>query len=347
MEDGKYVEGSLWYYAPNKVAPVIFAFLFSISMFWHFYQCIRYKCWKVTGIFPWAALLFVVGYILREIGAFNYDNVPIFISSLVFIYAAPPIYELANYFIFSRLLYYIPHHTPIHPGRVLSTFGFISTIIETLNANGAALVANTTLPQQKQDTGKALLKSALILQLVVLSCFILLAATFHRRCRAAGLAPRNLVIPLRILYISSALIGIRTLFRTVEYFSISSLSLGVSAESLGLPSPLVRYEWFFWVFEGSLMLINTFLLNAWHPMRYLPRNHRVYLESDGVTEVEGPGYRDRRKWYVTFLDPFDVGGMLRGRRGGKSSGRFWVGNVEARGEEGEGKGGGDGDAGRV
>ncbi|CAG8979589.1 hypothetical protein HYALB_00010790 [Hymenoscyphus albidus] len=271
MEDGKYVEGSLWYYAPNKVAPIIFALLFSISMFWHFYQCInRYL--------PWAALLFVVGYILREIGTFNYDNVPIFISSLVFIYAAPPIYELANYFILSRLLYYIPHHTPIHPGRVLSTFGFISTIIETPNANGAALVANTTLPRKKQDTGKALLKRALILQLVVLSCFIFLAATFHRQCRAAGLTPKNLRIPLRTLYISSSLIGIRMLFRTVEYFSISSLSLGVSASSPGLPSPLVR----------------------------------IYLESDGVTEVEGPGYQDKRKWYVTFLDPFDVSGIFRG-----------------------------------
>lgn len=49
----------------------------------------RYKCWKVTGILPWAALLFVAGYILREIGAFHYDNLKIFISSLVLIYASP------------------------------------------------------------------------------------------------------------------------------------------------------------------------------------------------------------------------------------------------------------------
>ena len=39
MEDGKYVDGSLWFYAPNKVAPVVFAFLFAASCGWHVYQC--------------------------------------------------------------------------------------------------------------------------------------------------------------------------------------------------------------------------------------------------------------------------------------------------------------------
>lgn len=89
MENGKYVDGSLWVYAPNKVAPVIWAVLFFTSGVIHAYQCVRYKCWKVTGIFPWAALVFVVGYSLREYGAFHYGNLNIFISSLVFLYAAP------------------------------------------------------------------------------------------------------------------------------------------------------------------------------------------------------------------------------------------------------------------
>jgi hypothetical protein len=33
------VDGSLWFYAPNKGAPVVFAFLFGVSMIWHGYQC--------------------------------------------------------------------------------------------------------------------------------------------------------------------------------------------------------------------------------------------------------------------------------------------------------------------
>jgi membrane protein DedA with SNARE-associated domain len=52
-------------------------------------QTRHYKCWKVTGILPWSALLFVIGYVFREYGAFHFDNIDVFIVSLVFIYAAP------------------------------------------------------------------------------------------------------------------------------------------------------------------------------------------------------------------------------------------------------------------
>ncbi|KAH8687655.1 RTA1 like protein-domain-containing protein [Tricladium varicosporioides] len=334
MEDGKYVPGSLWFYAPNKGAPVVWAFLFSVSMVWHAYQCIHYKCWKVTGFLPWSALLFVVGYILREIGAYNYDNINIFISSLVFIYAAPPIYELANYFILSRILYYVPYNSPIHPGRVLTTFGAISSVIEALNANGAAYVANTSLNERKQNIGKSLLKSALVLQLVVLSLFILLAATFHRRCIKSKLIPSNLKAVLWTLYASSFLIGSRTIFRTVEYFTTANLHFDKHLDPSTL-SPVLRYEWFFWVFEGMLMVINSFLLNARHPMRFLPRDNKIYLAEDGVTEIHGEGYEDQRKWWVTFLDPFDVIGMAKGRN---MKSRFWETHTEGRAVAADGSG---------
>lgn len=68
------------------------------------------------------------------------------------------------------------------------------------------------------------------------------------------------------------------------------------------------------------MVLNTFLLNIRHPMRFLPRNNKVYLAEDGVTEIQGEGYEDRRKWYVTFLDPFDLVGAAKGRNMNQ---RFW------------------------
>lgn len=50
----------------------------------------KYKSWKVTGMLPWSALLFTVGFILRTVGAFGaWDNLSIFISSTVFCLAAP------------------------------------------------------------------------------------------------------------------------------------------------------------------------------------------------------------------------------------------------------------------
>ncbi|KUJ14771.1 uncharacterized protein LY89DRAFT_122084 [Mollisia scopiformis] len=325
-ENGQYVDGSLWYYAPSKAGPVVWAFFFLVSGILHTWQCVHYKCWRVSGLFPWAALIFVVGYILREVGAFNYSNIDIYISSQVFIYCAPPVYELQNYFILSRILYYVPYHSPIHPGRILTTFGGLSAVVEALNGNGAAYVANTSLPQSKQNIGKSLLKAALCLQLGVLACFVLLAAYFHLKCKRAGQLPLNLNAVLITLYCSSALIGARTIYRTYEYFSIASLNFKGNIDP-GSLSPVIRYEWFFIVFEATLMIINSFLMNFHHPMRFLPRDNKIYLAEGGVTEIKGPGYQDNRNFIVTMFDPFDLVGMLRGRNMNQ---KFWETHDEGR-----------------
>jgi hypothetical protein len=207
----------------------------------------------------------------------------------------------------------------MHPGRVLTTFGAISSVVESLNANGAAYTANSSLSSNKQSIGRALLKSALVIQLGVLVSFVTLAGYFQYKCKKSGLLAKNLKAALITLYISSALIGVRTIYRTVEYFTTAAIHFdqNINPDTL---SPILRYEWFFWVFEATLMIINTFLLNARHPMRFLPRNNKIYLAEDGVTEIEGPGYEDKRPWYVTFIDPFDLVGMCKGRNMER---RFW------------------------
>ena len=84
------------------------------------------------------------------------------------------------------------------------------------------------------------------------------------------------------------------------------------------------------------MATNSFLLNARHPMRFLPRDNRVYLAEDGVTEIHGQGYEDKRNIVLTVLDPFDLIGMCRGRNMNK---RFWETHEQGRGRvEGGGEG---------
>jgi len=61
------------------------------------------------------------------------------------------------------------------------------------------------------------------------------------------------------------------------------------------------------------MFANTSLLNVFHPMAQLPRSNKVYLAKDGVTEIEGPGFDDKRNFLLTIIDPFDVYGMVTRR----------------------------------
>ncbi|TKA77324.1 hypothetical protein B0A49_02118 [Cryomyces minteri] len=317
METGRY--GSLWFYAPDKVAPIVFATLFFASALLHMYQCMHYKSWKFTGLAAAATLIFVAGYILRAYGAYHYDDIGIYIASVVCLYSAPPIYELANYFVLGRILYYVPYHSPLHPGRVLTTFSAISAIVEVLNGQGASRVANTHSPPHYQDVGHGLLKAALLLQLAIIGVFVVLAGYFHRRCKKGGVLKRNLKAVLLTLYGSCALITVRTIYRTVEYFQVASIDLA-SGSTHSRISPVVRYEWFFWVFEAVPMLSNTFLLNARHPAMCLPQNTKMYLSDDGVSEVEGPGYEDKRPFWVTFVDPFDLVGLVKGRDGKE---KYW------------------------
>ncbi|KAI9764825.1 MAG: hypothetical protein M1839_005702 [Geoglossum umbratile] len=305
-----YAPGSLWYYAPNKGAPIAFAVFFAVSGCVHIWQCFKYKCWKVGGLLPWAAILFVAGFVLREIGAYHYDRLNIFISSTVFLLVAPPVYEGANYFLLGRILYYVPYHTPIHPGRVVTTFIGIDAVIGALTGNGASYVSNSSLTEKKMNMGKNLLKAALLLQLASMGAFVAIAARYQYKCRKTNVLNRNLKTVLIVLYTSCTLITIRTIYRTVEYFEVASLNAHTNFKKI---SPIIKHEPFFWVFESTLMLLNSVLMNSFHPSRFLPRNNKIYLAEDGVTEIEGPGYDDKRPFILTLFDPFDIAGLITGR----------------------------------
>lgn len=169
------------------------------------------------------------------------------------------------------------------------------------------------------------MKASLIIQIAVILCFIAIAAVFHRRCALAGIGrARGVRQPLLTLYASVALLLVRTVYRIVEHFGLAGIDWwNMDAAQI---SPVIRYEWFFYVFESVFMLVNMVMWNVRHPRRYLPADYKVYLARDGVTEITGKGFDDARPTWLTIVDPFDIGGMFaksgadteyeRQRRGG-------------------------------
>ncbi|KAK7739236.1 hypothetical protein SLS62_011281 [Diatrype stigma] len=339
MAYGDRAEGSIWYYAPNKGAPVFFAAAFAASAIWHARQAAltwltcngryisrHYKSWRLTGLYVVCGFVYAIGFAIREVGAVRYDDLVIYIVSVCLCFAAPPLYELANYYTLGRILYYVPYYSPIHPGRVLTTFAALSMIIETLNGTGSSYVANQSLTSDQQQLGRTLLRVTLVMQLVVIGLFLSLATYFWTRCRRHGVRSAKLDQALLTLYMSNALILTRSIYRTVEF---SEASYGQDWDAPDFrPSPIVRYEALFYVFEASLMLCNSVLVNMRHPRRFLPRSTapetpyctKIYLSKDGVSEVEGPGYKEERNFFATLVDPFDIYGMIKGR---DNTTRFW------------------------
>lgn len=268
---------------------------------------------------PWAALLLTVGFALREVGAFNYmyndRNLDIFIAESVLIMSGPPVYAAINYIVLSRILFYVPYLSPIHPGRVLTTFLAADAVCEVLIINGVQRIVNSRFSERARQLGGNLTKAGLILQAVLFLLFVLLAAVFQRRASKAGVLTRPLKTTLTVLYISCAIVTARCIYRIVEFFEWGN-------------GPLTHSEAYFWIFEASIMFINTAMLNIWHPGRRLPKSNLIFLAKDGKTELTGPGWEDKRPFLVTFIDPFDLFGLVTGK---DKKTKFWDMSLEELG----------------
>ncbi|KAH8424444.1 uncharacterized protein LDX57_002195 [Aspergillus melleus] len=181
-------------------------------------------------------------------------------------------------------------------GRVLTTIGMLSAVVEVRNALGVSNLANNRLPEDRQKLGHTLMKTSLIVQVVVLLLFCILAGLFQHRCAKGNMKSQRVSAPLWTLYASTLLILVRCIYRIIEHFCISSIDRAYAkADDL---SPILRYQWLFYVFEATLMLTNTLLWNGRRPRHYLPQHRNIYLAQDGVTELEGPGWKDNRTFLV-------------------------------------------------
>ncbi|KAF3041495.1 hypothetical protein E8E12_001581 [Didymella heteroderae] len=307
MGMGDYSQGSVWFYAPNKPAPIVFIILFLISGVFHGYQTIKHKSWRTTLLLPWAALLMIAGMSMRLAGAYNPSDLGILIASTVLIMSGPPIYALINYFVLSRLLYYMPYLAPMHPGRVATTFIGLDGVCEILIGNGAWRMANSSMTEKQRQAGANMVMASLCLQAALFAGFGVLAALFHRKSLKAGALKKEMKTVLCVMYVSAAIVTIRCIYRLVEYI-------------LGWDSEIYKNEVYFWVFEASIMWVNTALLNVFHPGKRLPHSNGTFLARDGVTERRGPGWDDARPWPITIFDPLDIWGLIRGN---DKETKFW------------------------
>ncbi|KAI9369669.1 hypothetical protein BJX61DRAFT_545353 [Aspergillus egyptiacus] len=285
--DGQAVHKSLYVYTPNEGAAIFFTAAFAVSAVFHIWQCCRYKSWGIIGLHPICAIFFAVGFGFRIYGSLNYMDTShhalmVYILSQVFIYICPPLLELSNYHVLGRVFSYVPSHAPIPPHLVLGIFGVVMAVVETINALGVAFTANPV--GTNQSLGSKLVLASLGIQLALVTSFLLIAAIFHRRCEMAHLPKRGIRTLLVTLYISMFLILIRCIYRLVENTGNTEIDFDHPEELQSL-SPLLRYEWFFYVFEAAVMLLNSVLWNVHNPGRYLPRNKTVFLSQDGITEV--------------------------------------------------------------
>ncbi|KAK4118651.1 hypothetical protein N657DRAFT_628107 [Parathielavia appendiculata] len=319
MADGRPVPNSVYFYVPNKGAPIFFAVAFAVAGLCSLWQSIHYKLYKLAGLLPLCCAFLIAAYATRSYGALHYEDAQVYTASTMLLYMAPPLLQLSNYYILGRIFHFVPYFAPMHPARMLLTFASLTAVVELLTVAGIAYLSNRDLPEKSLDVGYTLTKASLVLQLLVTAVFFLMAGIFHRCCRAGGIKNLRVMRPVVISYASMLLLFGRTVFRCVEQFSVPPSRKG-DIDSFSL-SPVVRYEWYFYVFDAALVLVATVVWNAGHPGRFLPADPRAYLAQDGTTVLKGPEWKDSRSLTETFFNPF---AMLTTRGGHQK--QFWESN---------------------
>lgn len=134
--------------------------------------------------------------------------------------------------------------------------------------------------------GENIILGGLGIQILFFSSFIIATLVFHRRIRSRPTPTAlSLHTPWRkliwVLYISSALILIRSVFRIIEYV-------------MGSDGELLQKEVYLYVFDGVPMFVTAVAFNWFHPSRVIMREDKASLArvtSLDVIEGDPAGYR--------------------------------------------------------
>ncbi len=220
----------------------------------------------------------------------------------------------------------------MHPGRMTLTFISLAAVTELLTVLGVAYLSNRDVPEKLVNIGSIMTRASLVLQLVISGLFFLMMGLFHRCCHEGKITSRKVMRPLFTLYASMLLVLARTIFAMVKHFGEGKLPIQADAAEMETlnPPPIVRYEWYTYVFEATPLFLALFIWNVLYPRPCLPQSSKSYLAQDGSTELKGPGWKDPRGLTETFFDPFSA----LTNRGGHQK-QFWEANGYALGRKGK------------
>jgi hypothetical protein len=134
--------------------------------------------------------------------------------------------------------------------------------------------------QSDANLGQYIIMGGLGIQIFFFQIFMVTTGIFHYRIlRVPTQRSQALSVPwqrfLVVLYASSSLILIRSVFRVVEY-------------GMGQDGVLLGHEYYLYIFDACLMFFSMVLFNIWHPSKIIGKPLMKASSSEPV--LEGLGY---------------------------------------------------------
>ncbi|KFY81135.1 hypothetical protein V499_00069 [Pseudogymnoascus sp. VKM F-103] len=266
----------LWHYLPSKAAAIIFCILFIIATAAHSWRMYRTRAWFCLA-FTIGAFFEVIGFGARASAYDKTDKLMPFIIQNLFILLPPALFAASIYMTLGRIINAVNggHLSIIRPTWLTKIFVGGDVFSFMVQGGGGGMMAGGD--QSKVKLGQNMILAGLGIQLLMFGLFWLTAVLFHLKIRKNPTTESYTIDAkweqyLAMLYMVSALIMIRSIFRVAEYV-------------MGNDGYLLMNEWPLYVFDATLMFGVTVLFYWRHPGALTAAKihdaERVQLESMG------------------------------------------------------------------
>ncbi|KIH95296.1 RTA1 like protein [Sporothrix brasiliensis 5110] len=246
----------------------------------------------------------IAGYIGRILSSRDLWALGPYILQSVLLLVAPALFAASIYIVLGRIVVHVHGESCalVSPRWLTKVFVCGDVLSFLLQAGGGGYQAAGTLAALR--TGERIILAGLFVQLVFFGVFVAVAAVFHvrflRRSRSSSSPSTSMAdtIPggptvwqrqITALYVASALIFVRSVFRVIEYL-------------MGNDGYILRHEVFLYVFDGLLMLAVMIVFLLAHPSY--------------MTRQTGTGSRTRIASNGSGSDALVLADMRKAARGG-------------------------------
>ncbi|KAI8315791.1 Protein RTA1 [Colletotrichum sp. SAR11_240] len=270
-----------YHYEPSMVAAVIFIGVFGLSGLLHIWQLVRARTWYFI---PFVIGFEAVGYVGRAMSAQeapDYTKNPYIIQSILLL-LGPALFAASIYMILGRLINLLDagNYSLIRPNWLTKVFVLGDLLSFFAQSGGGGMLA-TAKDTDAVKLGENIIVGGLCIQILFFGFFMAVTLIFHMRL-SRNPTPKTYSLDtpwkglLWVLYGTSFMIMVRSLFRVAEYVQ-------------GSEGELQSKEMYIYIFDALLMGLTSVLFNWFHPSRVI-NNRDTSLKQVSSSEVLSEGY---------------------------------------------------------
>ncbi|KAK4161117.1 RTA1 like protein-domain-containing protein [Cladorrhinum sp. PSN259] len=282
---------ALYRYKLSLPAAIVTVVVFFILTLLHVWRIYRHRSFYFTA-FTLGGCFQVIGYCGRIWSHFDDTAIGGFVLQAILILVAPALYAASIYMILGRLIRSLHAETiSIIPVKWMTKVFVVGDVLSFLmQAGGGGIQAAGTL--ELFNIGEKIIIVGLFIQIFMFGFFLVTTVVFHvrfRRCSGPDTCRQQTFVRwkrhLTVLYVVSAIILVRSIFRVVEYVQ-------------GNRGYLISHEIFLYLFDAVLMalvmaIFFVFYVDDLEPSNAEKRDNSSAIEMLPSRDSDGPGMLSR------------------------------------------------------